>query len=165
MPFLLAAGLAAQSEGDPALRTRVDAEARRIYDAPKQPVFLLRSQCPPSLGKCGGTEITGYFLSGELVRIVAATWDPRGRRGLEYFAVSGALAMLYESHEYFEETAPPGAWRNFKRLPSWERRVYFRNGEVGYTETTGAAPALNPKNVLSGYNELRSLLEQVRRKP
>jgi hypothetical protein len=156
---------ATRREGDAALRRVVDAELRKIYDAPKEPVFLLMSSSPPGLKGCGSTEITGYYLSGELVRIVLSSWDSNGKHAFEYYMHAGALLLVYEDFEFFQETAPAGAWKNFKHIPSWERRVYFRNGEVGYSETTGlGASSLNAKTLSSSVSELRTLLDQARLK-
>jgi hypothetical protein len=156
---------ATRREGDAALRGVVDAELRKIYDAPKEPVFLLMSSSPPGLKGCGNTEVAGYYLSGELVRIVLSSWDPRGKHAFEYFMHAGALLFVYEDFEFFPESAPAGAWKNFKHIPSWERRVYFRNGEAGYAETTGAgAPSVSAATLLSSVSELRTLLEQARLK-
>jgi hypothetical protein len=156
---------ATRREGDAALRGVVDAELRKIYDAPKEPVFLLMSSSPPGLKGCGSTEIVGYYLSGELVRIVLSSWASSGKHALEYYMHAGALLLVYEDFEFFQETAPAGAWKNFKHIPSWERRVYFGNGEAGYAETTGVgASSLSAATLLSSVSELRTLLEQARMK-
>ncbi len=75
---------------------------------------------PAGLKLC---EITGYYAGSSLVRIVVAGWNDLGRKAVEYYLPGDDVFFLYESFEYLPEKAPAGAWKNFKGLPGWERRV------------------------------------------
>lgn len=137
LPWFLVWSICAVAQA-PELRREIEPELRTIYDTAKTRVFLLLSSCPPGLKHC---DLTGYYAGETLARIVVLGWEDRGRRAIEYYFRGGALIHIYESFEYVAEAAPADAWKNFKGLPAWERRVYFRGGEAGHVEGSGTASA------------------------
>ena len=153
---------APNAAGDPAARTAIQAETRRIYDSAKQPVFWIVPTDPPGLKGFRDAEITGYYAGAALVRIVAGAWDSRGKYSVEYYIASRALIHVYETFEYFEDAAPRDAWRNFKRLPGWERRIYVRNGKAAYVEASGIeASGIDAARFSANLEELRAVLERL----
>ena len=168
---LCTAGLGAQSsaqtphtEGDVSLRHSVDAETRKIYDSAKPEIFLIKKSGAPGLPKNQNWEITGSYWNGELARIVAVSWNAKGKLGVEYYLQSGTVLMIYETFGYFTAEAPAGAWRNFRNLPGWERRTYFRSGKAGFIETNGVGmPAKSDRAYLSEMAALSTLIERERR--
>lgn len=143
--------LAGESElrtyGDPSLRTVVDARTRAIYKAASDPgtqrIFLITRGNPMSVRGARGTEVTGTVIEGAISRIIATVWTKDGKYSVEFYRTGETLVMTYETFIFFEESAPPGAWRNFMGLAAWERRVYFdARRNIGYAEARGLqAPA------------------------
>jgi hypothetical protein len=136
------------------LKRQIEAENRIVYKDAQTRVFRLANHCPPALKLC---EVTGFYLGDSLRRVVVAGWEDRGRRAAEYYLRDGAVTFIYETLEYLPEQAPTGAWRNFKGLPAWERRAYFRDGKAGHVETEGSGDF--PPNDVT-VRELRGLLER-----
>jgi len=154
---------AIHSEGDASLKPAIDAEAREIYEKSGQPVFLLLRAAPVGLKGYRDLEVTGYYRDGVFKRIVLTAWDAHGKLGLEYYIRSNSVFYIYEDREFYEEAAPKGAWRNFKHIPAWERRIYLRNGDAGYIESTGLSePYLTVAALSSIVSDVRRLLEGER---
>ena len=124
-------------QGDPSVVTAIEAETRRVYDSTTSWVFVFTRE--NLLGTAGayGTEIQAGQRDGEVVRIIAGSWFPSGKVGVEFYRVHGKLVFTYESEERFAEVGGAG-WKNFKGHAGWERRTYLVNGEVSYVETLGA---------------------------
>jgi hypothetical protein len=133
--------------GDPSLRTSMEARTREIYETASAPgsqrIFLMTRSNPMSLKDSRGTEITGTVVGGAISRIVGTVWTKRGKYSVEFYLADKTLVMAYETFTFFEESAPPGAWRNFMGLAAWERRLYFdAHRNIGYAEARGLqAPA------------------------
>src|ERR1700730_11956224 len=128
--------------GDPSLRTMVDARTRTIYEAASDPgsqrMFLITRGNPMSVKDARGTEVTGTMVDGALSRIIATVWTKTGRYSVEFYRTGETLVMVYETFTFFEESAPPGAWRNFMGLAAWERHAYFdAHRNIGYAEARG----------------------------
>jgi hypothetical protein len=96
-----------------------------------------------ALSHAVGTEATATFVGSAIARVVATVWTTQGKYASEYYRTDNRLVMAYETFAYFEEAAPPGAWRNFMGHAAWERRTYFDSrGGVAYAEARGShAPA------------------------
>jgi len=141
---------------DAELKRQIDAETRTMYDKAQSRVFRLASACPPEWKLC---EVTAFYAGDSLARVVVAGWEDRGRWAAEYYLRGDAIIFIYESLEYLPEKAPIGAWRNFKGLPAWERRTYFRDGKAGHVETQGTGEF--PANDVT-VRQLRVLLARER---
>jgi hypothetical protein len=118
----------------------------------------------PGVKRSRCAEVVGYSADGQLSRIVASAWTPRGKYSVEYYLRQGALIHVYETLAFFEEAAPKGAWRNFMRIPAWERRVYLNGSGGVYVQTTGIggedAPDADQRRF--AVDRLRGLIEQKR---
>jgi hypothetical protein len=151
-------------DGDETVRREVEPVVRRIYDAGRDPVFLLMKSGVPGFKRSKYAEVAAYVADGELCRIVASTWLPRGKYSVEYYLRQGTLLQVYETLVFDEKEAPARVWRNFMHLPAWERRIY-RNGSGGeFVETTGIGEENVPnwEQKLSALDSLRALVEQKR---
>jgi hypothetical protein len=166
------AGLAGESElrtyGDPSLRTMVDVRTRAIYEAASDPgsrrMFLITRGNPMSVKDARGTEATGTMVEGAVSRIIATVWTKEGKYSVEFYRTGETLIMVYETFTFFEESAPPGAWRNFMGLAAWERRVYFdAHRNIGYAEARGLqapAPGVGGERLQQEAQRLAELLHK-----
>lgn len=123
--------------GDPEVRARIGEAVRAIYDGVDGWGFALTRDDVLGLDGAHGTQLQGGRVNGHLQRLLATAWTEDGTYGAEFYLIGDTLLHVYEAFEYFPERAPPDAWVNFKGLPSWERRTYFEDGEVGYAEVKG----------------------------
>lgn len=137
-------GLLAQNAvrtfGDASVRGSIDTRSRTTFDPSATRVeraFLLTSSRLLSLRQAGGSDATGTFVDGHVARVVVFSWTHDGKYSVEYYFDREALILVYETFTYFEDQAPPRAWRNFMGLAAWERRSYFDQGTIRYAETTG----------------------------
>jgi len=163
--------------GDPAVRTAVDPQVRKIYELGARPgtqIELMTRDNPLNLRDALGTELTesiigdsnvgGSNIGGSGGRIVGAVWTKQGKYSIEFYRDGDKLLMVYETFTYFAESAPRDAWHNFKGLPAWECRIYFGpQGEVGYAETRGRqapAPEMNGKKFQQQAQHLVELLSK-----
>ena len=108
-----------------------------------------------------GTELQGELVGSDLVRVVAMAFTKQGKYGAEYYMRDGNLLFVYETFEYFEESAPVKAWQDFKHIVAWERRSYFRNALVAYGVSRGMGapePGANAKDLQDHAHQLAQLL-------
>ena len=174
---LLAIGLVApawagesdlQIYGDPALRTAVDAQTKAIYDAASGPssqrIFVMTRGNPMQVKDARGTEVTGTVVEGAISRIVATVWTKEGKYSVEFYRAGKRLLMAYETFTFFEESAPPGDWRNFMGLAAWERHVYFDSQQkIGYAEARGRrapAPGIGGEQLQERAERVTELLQE-----
>ena len=71
-----------------------------------------------------------YSNKGLVNRIVLSTNTKEGTLAIELYYWDGDLAMIYETLEYYQEQSPAGQIKNFKGLPYWESRFYFRGNKL-----------------------------------
>jgi hypothetical protein len=140
--------------GDPAVRSAVDSQLKRIYELANGPgvqVELLTRDNPLQLPDAVATELTASLAGDSANRIVGAVWTKQGKYSIEFYRAGDRLLMVYETFTFFMESAPSDTWRNFMGLAGWESRIYFgAQGEVGYAETHGRgapAPERNGRNL------------------
>ena len=132
------------AEGNIAIRSRVDGELKQIYGSAGARAFLIRRSGLPGISHARDVEVTAYRSGGELRRVVLSGWTDRGKHSSEFFYRDGALIFVYETLVFFEDAAPRDSWRNFMKMPAWERRVYLGERLDYYAETTGSgAPPLD----------------------
>ena len=157
-----------QTYGDPSLRTAVDARTKAIYDVASDPssrrIFVITRGNPMRVKEAQGTEVTGTVVDGTIGRIIATVWTKEGKYSVEFYRAGTALLMVYETFTFFEESAPPGAWRNFMGLAAWERHVYFDSQQnIGYAEARGLrapAPGAGGEQLQEQAQRLAQLLQK-----
>lgn len=114
-----------------------------------------------------GTEVTGTVVEGAIGRIVATVWSKEGKYSVEFYRAGKTLLMACETFTFFEESAPPGAWRNFMGLAAWERHVYFDSQQnIGYAEARGLkapAPGIGGEQLQERAQRLAQLLQRGER--
>jgi hypothetical protein len=163
--------LAGESEsrtyGDPAVRTALDAQAKRIYELATGPglqVELITRDNPLQLEGAFGTEATASIIGGSEARILATVWTRQGKYSIEFYREGDKLLMVYETFSFFVESAPPDAWHNFMGLAAWESHIYFdADGKVSFAETSGRQappPEIIGKQLLQQSQSLAKLLSR-----
>lgn len=130
--------------GDSTVVAPTYAATRVLYDSAKSPAFLFLAGNVLEIAGANATEIQATFLRGNVARVVAGTWGSAGKYGVEFYFQGDSLLFSYESFEYIAETAPVGQWQNFRRLPAWERRVFWRGRAAAFSETSGCPALLTP---------------------
>lgn len=133
----LAAQRAPERAGDSTIVAPTYAILRVIYDSARSPAFSYTAGNVLDIPGGVATEIQATFLGGDVARVVAGTWGDSGKYGVEFYFRGDSLLFSYESFEYIAEAAPQGQWTNFKKLPAWERRVFWRNREPAFVESSG----------------------------
>ena len=123
--------------GDSSIVAPTYAILRIIYDSAKSPAFSFTAGNVLDIAGASATEIQATFLAGDVARVVAVTWGSAGKYGVEYYFRGETLLFSYESFEFVAEAAPQGQWTNFKKLPAWERRVFWKDREAGFVESSG----------------------------
>ena len=153
--------------GDPATRSAIDAQLKKIYElaiGPGVQVELLTRDNPLQLRDALATELTGSMTGDSVNRIVGAVWTKQGKYSVEFYRSGNRLLMAYETFSSFMESAPSDAWRNFMGLAGWESRIYFgAQGEVAYAETHGReapAPEINGRKLQQRAEHVGRLLIQ-----
>jgi hypothetical protein len=142
---LVSTSLAAQGPdrvGDSTVVAPTYAAMRVLYDSANSPAFLFLAGNVLEIPGANATEIQATFLKGNIARVVAGTWGNAGKYGVEFYFQGDSLLFSFESFEYIAETAPVGQWQNFKRLPAWERRVFWKGRAAAFTETSGCSAQL-----------------------
>jgi hypothetical protein len=154
--------------GDPSLKIQVDARTRAIYEGVSKPeiprpIIMTRRNLltvPHALG----TEIVGDAVEGAMPRIIATVWTKQGKYIVEYYRLQDELLFAAELFVYFDESAPKGAWHNFRGQPGWERRSYFNAQHiVGYSEARGEhspSPGTGGPRLREQAQRLASLVQQ-----
>ncbi len=130
--------------GDSTVVAPTYAATRVLYDSAKSPAFLFLAGNVLEIAGANATEIQATFLRGNVARVVAGTWGSAGKYGVEFYFQGDSLLFSYESFEYIAETAPVGQWQNFRRLPAWERRVFWKGRAAAFSETSGCPALLTP---------------------
>jgi hypothetical protein len=147
----LSAPLAAQRvperTGDSTIVAPTYAVLRGIYDRAATPAFAFTAGNVLDIPGGNATEIQATFLAGDVARVVAGTWGDSGKYGVEFYFRGDSLLFSYESFEYIAEAAPQGQWMNFKKLPAWERRIFWRNREAAFVESSGCSARVEPGEV------------------
>ena len=163
----LAAEPESRTYGDPAVRSNLDAQLKRIYELATGPgvqVELITRHNPLHLRDAFGMEATASIIGGSEGRILATVWTRKGKYSIEFYREGDQLLMVYETFSFFVESAPPDAWHNFMGLPAWESRIYFgATGEVGYAETHGRqapVPEIMGKQLQQQARSLAKLLSK-----
>lgn len=126
--------------GDAAVKAEIEPLTREIYDrSPMSLDWVIALTRDDVLGLPGGfaTEISGKRLNGDFARILVTGWARNGKYAGEYYRRGGTLLFVFESFESFDELAKPGAARNFRKLATWERRSWYREGRLVYSESAG----------------------------
>lgn len=158
---LLSTSLQAQGPeraGDSTVMAPTYAAMRVLHDSANSPAFLFLAGNVLEIPGANATEIQATFLRGNVARVVAGTWSSAGKYGVEFYFQGDSLLFSFESFEYIAETAPVGQWQNFKRLPAWERRVFWKGRAAAFTETSGC-----PAQLSSGERERLLLSAQTLR--
>ena len=124
--------------GDSTLKSLMRPEIRAIYEREGDRVFLLTQQNLFDMAGALAIEVQGIYADSQFNRIIATAWTGEGKYSVEYYLDEATLLYTYETFEYFEESAPANAWRNFKGLTAWEKRSYFDEGRIGFVEITGS---------------------------
>jgi len=145
---LLAAPLSGQSlpdrSGDSTIVAPTYAIVRIIYDSSAKPAFSFTAGNVLDIAGANATEIQAMRLHGEVARVIAGTWGGAGKYGVEFYFKGDSLIFTYESFEFVAEAAPPGQWVNFRRLPAWERRVFWRDRTAVFVESSGCPARMDP---------------------
>jgi hypothetical protein len=128
--------------GDSTVVAPTYAALRILYDSATSPAFLFLAGNVLEIAGANATEIQATFLEGNVARVVAGTWGSAGKYGVEFYFQGDSLLFSFESFEYIAETAPVGQWQNFKRLPAWERRVFWKGRTAAFTESSGCSAQL-----------------------
>ncbi len=147
--------------GDRAVERAILAQTRELYGKDTAQVFLTTSDNVLRLDGPLGTELQGALVGSDLVRVFVMAFTKQGKYGAEYYMRDGNLLYVYETLEYFQESAPARAWQNFKHIAAWERRSYFRNGIVAYGASRGKGapePGADGKNLQEQSRHLARLL-------
>ena len=129
--------------GDSTIVAPTYARLRIIYDSAKSPAFSFTAGNVLDVAGANATEIQATFLAGDVARVVAVTWGSAGKYGVEYYFRGETLLFSYESFEFVAEAAPQGQWTNVKKLPAWERRVFWKDREAGFVESSGCSAQLD----------------------
>ena len=146
MSFLSAPAAAQRAPeriGDSTMVAPTYASLRVIHDSAKSPAFSFTAGNVLDVAGANATEIQATFLAGDVARVVAVTWGSAGKYGVEYYFRGETLLFSYESFEFVAEAAPLGQWTNFKKLPAWERRVFWRDREPGFVESSGCSAQMD----------------------
>ena len=122
----------------------IDAATQVIYDSAKGPVFSFVAGNVLDIAGASATEIQAMRWNGAVVRVIAGTWGSAGRYAVEFYFQGDTLLFTYESFEFIAEAAPPGQWQNFRKLPAWERRVYWRDRAAAFVEASGCPARMDP---------------------
>ena len=153
--------------GDPAVRTAVDIQLKKIYElatGPGQQLELLTRDNPLGLRDALATEVTASIVDGSIGRIVGAVLTKQGKYSFEFYRAGGKLLMVYETFAYFPDSAPHDAWHNFMGLAAWESRIYFDGkDEMGFAETQGPqapAPDVTVRKIREKVEHLVDLLDR-----
>ena len=144
---LVSTSLAAQGPdraGDSTVVAPTYAAIQILYDSAASPAYAFLSGNVLEIAGANATEIQARFLKGSAARVIAGTWGAAGRYGVEFYFQGDSLLFTYESFEYIAEAAPAGQWQNFKRLPAWERRVFWNGRVATFSETSGCPALLSP---------------------
>lgn len=128
--------------GDSTVVAPTYAATRVIYDSAKGPVYAFSAGDLLAVAGASATEMQATFLKGEVARVVAGSWGITGKYAIEFYFRGDTLLFTYDSFEYVSGKAPPAQWRNFKQLPAWERRVFWRGGMPAFVETNGRSARL-----------------------
>jgi len=147
--------------GDSSMVAPTYAILRVIYDSAKSPAYSFTAGNVLDVAGANATEIQATFLAGDVARVVAVTWGSAGKYGVEYYFRGDTLLFSFESFEFIAEVAPPGQWTNFKKLPAWERRVFWKNREAGFVESSGCPAQIDAgetARILRTATTLRSMM-------
>ena len=144
---LLSTSLLAQNPdraGDSTVVKPTYAAIQVLYDSASNPAFSFLAGNVLEIPGANATEIQARFLRGNVARVIAGTWGDAGRYAVEFYFQGDSLLFSFESFEYIAEAAPAGQWQNFKRLPAWERRVFWNGPVAAFSETSGCPAMLSP---------------------
>jgi hypothetical protein len=134
----LQAGQAETREwGDTSGIRAISAATRRITDETGDWRSTVTREDVPGLPRGDSVEVRLATIRGQPARIIARAWTDAGRYSLELYLMGGALLLAFETLEFTEERAPPGAWRNAEGSPAWERRTWFLGGAMVAARTIG----------------------------
>ena len=90
--------------GDPATRSAIDAQLKKIYElaiGPGVQVELLTRDNPLQLRDALATELTGSMTGDSVNRIVGAVWTKQGKYSVEFYRSGNRLLMAYETFSFF----------------------------------------------------------------
>ena len=148
--------------GDPAIRTAVDIQLKRIYELTSgsvQQLELLTKDNPLELRGAFATEVTASLVDASMARIVGAVFTNKGKYSFEFYRAGGKLLMVYETFAYFPDAAPHDAWHNFMGLAAWESRIYFDSkNEMGFAETQGPQAPVPDVSVRKAHERVEHLV-------
>jgi hypothetical protein len=102
-----------------------------IYESKDQTNFIVTRK-RIFKGATSGTNIYSFSYMGNINRIVASTTMDNGIYAAEFYYLQEGLILIYESFEFYEESAPANQPTNFKGIPFWESRFYFQDGLVAH---------------------------------
>ena len=128
--------------GDSSLVAATYATTRIIYDSSSAPVFSFTRTNVLGIIGATATELQGSFFKGRVSRVVAGTWGSAGQYAIEYYFTNDSLIFSFESFQYVVEAAPLAQWRNFRGLPAWERRIFWKGEDAAFVETRGISTEL-----------------------
>lgn len=162
LPAALAGQGSPERTGDSTVVAPTYAILRVIYDSAKSPAFSYVAGNVLDIAGGNATEVQATFLAGEVARVVAGTWGASGKYVIEFYFRGDSVLFSWESFEYVAEAAPPGQWINVKKLPAWERRVFWRNREPAFVESSGCSASIDPGEIarlLRTANTLRAMMK------
>ncbi len=166
VPWLASAQVTAvQRSGDSSIVASTYAAIRIIYDSSGGQVTRSTADNPLSLDDAGPTDVEGRFLAGRVARIVASASNAVGKYSAEFYLRHDSLLFSYETFEFAPGRAPSTQWRNFKKVPAWERRVFWRGETAEFVEASGRSAQLSAKDtttLLESAQRLRRLVEGSR---
>jgi hypothetical protein len=145
-PLLAQENVPQHRAGDSSVVAATYAATRIIYDSSSAPVFSFTRTNVLGIIGATATELQGSFLKGKVSRVVATTWGNAGKYAIEYYFTNDSLIFSFETFEYVAETAPLAQWRNFRGLPAWERRIFWKGRDATFVETRGISTELTPRD-------------------
>ena len=165
---LLPASLAAQTAVPPTrvvdstVITPTYARTQLIYDSAGSRMFRFVPGNLLGIAGSAATELQITFLRGDVARIVAGTWGSRGKYGSEFYFAGDTVLFTFDSFEFVSDSAPPSPWLNFRAIPAWERRVFWRDGRPAFAEGRGRPITIDAAVADSLLTAARRLLRLAR---
>jgi hypothetical protein len=147
--------------GDTTIMKNIQASAAAIYESKDTTYYFLTKEKLFDDAICG-TNIVAYGFNDAINRIVAFTDLNEGLLAAEYYYRNDSVLMIYKSFEFYKESSPPNQEKNFKKLPFWESRFYFSNGQLAGHKHTGRPNIANKFNGVSEIKDANKIFEYVK---
>lgn len=147
---------APKRQGDPSIAALILAKTRDLK--PDGYAHLLTKNNLSGMPDAYGTEAHLSAVQGIPVKLVLSAWTPKGTYAQEFYLDGNEVILVYETLSQFAGE-PPTGWRNFMGYSGWERRIYLKNGAIGFTETLGeGAPAADAAQLKAKLTKLVTIV-------